>query len=220
MNTTLKQKTDIQKYIDICHDEGFVYRIDPPKNWDNYKSIKWIMKEHKDRNSVILDAGGIPESAFLPTLERLGYKKLIALDLCNPDPPLLSGNITFARGDITKTPYEDQYFDVVASLSVIEHGVDVELFFKEMARITKPGASVIVSTDYWQHKINNHDGRQAYGVPVYIFDQKAVEDAILIANKYGFEITSKVDYDCEEKTIFWMGFSYTFIVLCFRKITP
>lgn len=219
LNTTLKLSSDIERYIGLCKDANFVHRSDAPKNWDNYKALKFVLKNHPDRNAVIMDAGGIPASAFLPSLQHLGYKRLVALDLSNPEPARFNGDITYRRGDITQTAYPANYFDAVGCLSVIEHGVDVNKFFAEMGRVLKSGGSLIVSTDYWQDKIENTDGRSAYGVPVHIFSQQEIEKAIVIAEKHGFKLSSDtIDFDVDEKTISWMGFQYTFIVLAFTKI--
>lgn len=216
LNTTLKLKADIPRYIATAERMGYVHRHDPPKNWDNVKALNWVTTRHPNRDAVILDAGGIPASAFLPTLQSLGYKRLVALDLSNPEPARYQGSIVYKRGDITATSYPDNYFDAVGCLSVIEHGVPLEEFFGEMARIMKPGGSLVISTDYWDEKVVNHDGRQAYGVPVHIFSRQEMEEAVQIAAKHGFKLASPVvDYECQERTINWMGFDYTFIVVGF-----
>ncbi len=46
-------------------------------------------------------------------------------------------------------------FDYITSLSVIEHGVNIENYFKEMNRVLKKGGMLLTSTDYWYDKINN-----------------------------------------------------------------
>jgi SAM-dependent methyltransferase len=194
-------------------------RSDIPKNWDNYKAVLTIAQRHPNKDAVFLDAGGVTASTFLPSMRKLGYKRLVALDLTNPQPPRNDGDILYARGDITATPYLDSHFDAVACISVIEHGVPLETFFKEMSRILKQNGTLIVSTDYWDEKIVNTDGRMAYGVPVHIFSEQEIRDMIKIAEKCGFELLqpTDVDYKCEERTINWMGFSYTFIFLGFQK---
>lgn len=219
MNSTLKKVSDIQKYIDLCAKEGFVHRADKPKNWDNYLALKWVISNHLNLDAPILDAGGIPASAFLPTLAKLGYKRLMALDLCNPDIPAIVDNVVYKKGDITSTKYPAKFFEAVACLSVIEHGVELTSFFREMSRILKPGGSLIVSADYWDTKIDNTEGRMAYGVPVLIFSEQEIRKAIDIAASFGLDLTEepKIDFKCEEKTVSWMGFNYTFIVLAFVK---
>jgi SAM-dependent methyltransferase len=217
LNTTLKTRSEVDRYIDVAERVGFLRRHDPPKNWDNVKALSWIMKNHPNRDSVILDAGGLESGAFLPTLQEFGYRRLVALDLSNPEPPQIKGGIAYKRGDITSTLYPDNYFDAVGCLSVIEHGVPLERFFQEMARIMKPGGSLLVSTDYWSEKIVNPDGRRGFGVPVHIFSRQEMKQTVEIAAKHGFRVSGDgvVDYECQERTVNWMGFNYTFILVCF-----
>ncbi len=217
LNTTLKNKKEIQMYIDEKQKKGYVYRHDKPKNWDCYKAISWVLNNCIEKNEPILDAGGIEASTFLPSLQKFGYTRLIALDLCNPFPPKVINNITYKRGDITATNYPNNFFQNITCLSVIEHGVDIENFFKEMSRIIRKNGSLIISTDYWFDKIENIDGRSAYGVPVHIFSQNEIIGLIEIAKKYDFTISSMPDLTCDEETVNWMGFSYTFLILCFLK---
>ena len=52
--------------------------------------------------------------------------------------------------NLEDTTYSDQLFDYVTSLSVIEHGVSIE-----MSRILKRYGYLLTSTDYWPEKIFN-----------------------------------------------------------------
>ena len=53
-------------------------------------------------------------------------------------------------------------------MSVIEHGVPLEPFLAETARILPPGGLLVVSTDYDQDPPDTA-GHTAYGQPVHIF---------------------------------------------------
>ena len=57
------------------------------------------------------------------------------------------------QGDLTRTPFSTGMFDVGICISVIEHGVPLELFLKESYRILRPGAPLLVTTDYWEPRI-------------------------------------------------------------------
>jgi len=46
-------------------------------------------------------------------------------------------------------------FDYITSLSVIEHGVNIQNYFKEMNRILKKGGVLLTSSDYWPDKLVN-----------------------------------------------------------------
>src|SRR5437764_470272 len=57
--------------------------------------------------------------------------------------------ISFVTCDLTRTPFRDQSFDVITCLSVIEHGVELEAYVREMSRLLRPGGYLITSTDFW-----------------------------------------------------------------------
>ena len=50
------------------------------------------------------------------------------------------------RGDLQKLPFADQSFDVVVSMSVVEHLDDPDRAFAEFARVLKPGGALVVLT--------------------------------------------------------------------------
>lgn len=55
--------------------------------------------------------------------------------------------VTCAKTDADgRLPFDDATFDAVVSIEVVEHVEDPFAFLRELARIAKPGASVIVTT--------------------------------------------------------------------------
>ena len=150
------------------------------KSWDTYKMIKKISSAN--RESFVLDVGCY-ESPILPMLKRLGFTNLYGCDLvlksssdCNPNFTNNNNNnnnsfkyhedyepIAKMYGDksyhlsirnLEDKKYKDQMFDYVTSLSVIEHGVNIEKYFREMSRIIKSNGYLLTSTDYWPDKIS------------------------------------------------------------------
>lgn len=63
--------------------------------------------------------------------------KLAALDILDA---------TFFKADALNQPVKDGSMDVVVAADIIEHLSDVEGFVKELARVTKPGGLIIIST--------------------------------------------------------------------------
>ena len=57
--------------------------------------------------------------------------------------------------NLEATHYKENTFDFVTSLSVIEHGVDIQKYFEEMSRILKKDGLLLTSTDYWPEKTIN-----------------------------------------------------------------
>jgi len=62
-------------------------------------------------------------------------------------------NINFKKTDMSneKLPYEDNFFDIVYSKSVIEHFYYPNIIFDEAYRVLKPGGMIITLTPEWQY---------------------------------------------------------------------
>jgi SAM-dependent methyltransferase/tetratricopeptide (TPR) repeat protein len=187
---------------------------DPPKAWDNLLAL-FHTAATTEPNVPVLDAGAGRESAFLPGLRDLGYTDLTGINLLERGAESVNG-ICYRFGDITKTDFNSGHFGFVACLSVIEHGVDCELFFKEMARILRPDGHLFVSMDYWQDPIDA-GGRMAFGVPVKIFSANDVTNLMKYASHAGFVLVGDMDLSCQQRTIDCFGLQYTFCNLFFRR---
>ena len=81
--------------------------------------------------------------------------------------------IHYEPGDATDTRFDTESFDAITCLSVVEHGVDLDGYFREAARILKPGGALVTSTDYFPDPVDTA-GKHAYGVPVKIFDRDEI----------------------------------------------
>lgn len=103
---------------------------------------------------------------------------------------------------------------------MIEHGVDLRSYFREAFRILKPGGVLITSNDYWEIPIDT-TGRQMFGAPVRIFSRDEILLAIDLAVKSGLVPTGSIDLSCDQRVVHWaeMDLDYTFLVMCFRKIS-
>jgi len=178
-----------------------------------------------DKNSFILDIG-CNGSPILLMLKNLGFKNLYGCDLsfdasCNPqsennEPELLNLSIQ----NLEKTNYNDAMFDYITSLSVIEHGVNIENYFKEMNRILKKDGMLLTSTDYWHDKIDNSNKVFSFStVPDVIFSRNEIENIVRIAEKNGFEVIEPIDFTYEDKVVRWYsaGIDLTFIFFALKK---
>ncbi|MBT3468756.1 MAG: class I SAM-dependent methyltransferase [Opitutae bacterium] len=58
-----------------------------------------------------------------------------------------SPRIQVRNVNLTNMRYPDGYFDVITSISVIEHIPDIEAAIKEMFRCIKPGGKLLITTD-------------------------------------------------------------------------
>ena len=216
-NGVLKERKEWDSAVKRIKKAGLFPPYDQPKTWDCLAALGSILVR-TNTDAVILDAGAEIYSTLLPWLYLFGYEKLLGI---NKSFSISSqrGPIRYEYADITDTAYQDEVFDAISCLSVIEHGVDLEKYFCEMSRILKVGGVLITSADYFDTKINT-DNMVAYGTPVKVFSKRDILDALSIAEKYDLKLTSSIDYSCKEKVINWerLGLEFTFIIFTLEKI--
>jgi SAM-dependent methyltransferase len=216
-NAVLK---NVQEYNDAVRKVNYLglpRHPDKPKNWDSTAALAIILKFCKNKSSAILDAGGENYSSILTQLKYCGYKNLTCLNLSYYRKKK-QRHIVFEIGDITKTRYENDHFDAITCLSVIEHGVDIKDYFREMHRILKQNGILFTSTDYWCTSIDTRN-KKAFDAPVVIFNSDDIIKMVEDAGHFGFELLGPLDLNCSEKAVRWDEFNldYTFIYFTLKK---
>jgi len=197
------------------------------KNWD-LAAIRKLILSHKNPPRVLdMGAGG---GMVLRFLSAQGLKDLWGVDLtvsirdrARQWKWMLKHHTIIPpwhlyRRDLTKASFPDHSFDFVTCVSVIEHGVAWEPFFREAHRLLKPQGRLYVSVDYWDPKIDNKAlGQPAYGFPWNIFDAGEIRAALGIAARYNFELIEDGPIPpTEDAVVYWMGHSYTFLSMSFE----
>ncbi len=213
----LKNKKIIEKYTAIVKRLGLPVRSDQSKNWDSLIAYKQIVEKFpKDAN--ILDAGAEVYSSILPWLFLTGYQHLYGNNIIFKN-RFKRGTILYDYGDITKTDFPLNFFDAITCLSVVEHGVELDQFFKEMSRLLKPGGILVLSTDYYETSIETKD-KFEYGHQIKIFNKNDIRDMINQASKNNLNLITDQDLNCAEKPVHWerFGLEYTYVCLTFEKI--
>lgn len=213
-NRALKDHDTVDRCKSIIARAALPLHTDGPKNWDNLLAI-WHTTLTADIMAPIMDVAATPESAYLPSLRKLGYTDLTSINLTQTTTEVIDG-VKYQYGDCTGTNFPDSHFGFIACLSVVEHGVDLEKFFKESRRILRPGGHLLVSTDYWIDPVDTM-GQTAFGSPVKIFTASDMMNMIGLAKACGLEITGPVSFDCDQRVVNWIGMDYTFVNLLFRK---
>ena len=189
---------------------------DKPKNWDALGAVATVLNT-LGRASSVLDAGSARYSSVLPWLRLFGLSDLVGNNLEFGDDVRRDG-VLFRYGDITKTDFPDGRFDAVTCMSVVEHGVPIEPFLAESARIIRPGGVLVVSTDYDQDPPDT-TGVTAYGQPVHIFSPDDIRDFVKTAEKHGLVLKGELALEHAERPVHWKrtGLDYTFIRLAFDR---
>ena len=215
-NGTLKSRAEWLAAFENARKQHVPLHRGPEKNWDHLAAVSTILTR-TSASASILDAGGEFYSNVLPALFVYGYRNLYGINLSFTD-PARRGPIRYLPGDITRAPFPDEFFDAITCLSVIEHGIPLESYFREMHRLLKPGGLLITSTDYFPAPIDTK-GMVAHGAPVRIFSKPEIQAAISLAQGIGLEPTGELDLECTQKPVRWDAYSveYSFVIFTLQK---
>jgi SAM-dependent methyltransferase len=230
VNTTLKSWAEVGAAITNLQQAGGPLHSVPQKNWDLGKMLSFAEK-HGEPSWSILDVG----CAACPILEGLyqrGFRTLHGIDLMYSRGERLRRttlaslhrrnwmevifpHLRFYRGDFLRSGIPGGTYDLVTSLSVLEHVPRVEEFFREMARLLKPSGFLLISTDYWPEPIESPG--QAYGAPIKIFSEASVAEMVKLAADCGFDLLGDLDLRGGERVVTWEKLEFTFLFLAFQK---
>ena len=199
---------------------------DLPKNWDALGAVGAVLELVDDgtRSARVMDAGSARYSPVLPWLRLYGFGaaagSLIGINLEFGDQVTRDG-VVFRYGDVTDTGLPSGHLDAITCMSVIEHGVPLEGFLAESARLLRPGGILCVSTDYDQDPPDT-TGKVIYGSQVHIFSPQEIRDLVETADRHGLELVGTLDdatLSHTERPVHWsrVDLDYTFILLTFRK---
>jgi SAM-dependent methyltransferase len=170
------------------------------------------------REEPVLDAGSARYSPVLPWLRLYGYVNLTGINL-EFGKPVRRDGVVFRFGDVTDTGLEEGSVGAITCMSVIEHGVPVEAFLRESARVLRPGGVLVISTDFDADPPDT-TGKLAYGSQVHIFSPQQIRDLVDQAAAFGLRLLGELgDLQHPERPVHWrrQQLDYTFIRLTFER---
>ncbi|MBX3394959.1 MAG: methyltransferase domain-containing protein [Phycisphaerae bacterium] len=135
------------------------FRYDPldhgMRRWEYPFLIERLTALEGDRPVRLLDAGsGMTCIPFFAARMNPSF----AVEACDADPNLPAvfdrinqfcqmPKVAFTSADLRRLPYEDQRFDAVFCMSVLEHTADYPEIVREFRRVLRPGGRCIVTFD-------------------------------------------------------------------------
>jgi SAM-dependent methyltransferase len=108
-----------------------------------------------------LDAG-CGDGRFLAALPALGPvpRRVVGVDIADSILATARGAAAAAgvdpelvRGNLERLPLDDGHFDLVVSIQVVEHLLDPAAGTRELARVLRPGGTLLLSTDNGARRI-------------------------------------------------------------------
>lgn len=139
----------------------------------------WALSQLSDCGPRLLDAGSALNHEYLLEHDLLEDRSTLIYTLA-PEPYSLSRhNVSYVYGDLRETLLRDNYFDVVACISTLEHvGMDNTMLYssqelyqecdsdahlavlKEIRRVLKPGGILLITVPFG--KAENHGWMQQF----------------------------------------------------------
>jgi SAM-dependent methyltransferase len=227
MIKVLQNWEEIGQAVKFLADRRLPRHQSTEKCWDF--SLLFQVAEPLDRQVQILDmgCGGLNTLHFL---YEMGFRSLAGMDLAPPFIDRLR-QIRFMRrknlwrkpyrilkGDIISTGLGAGRFGLLTCISVLEHGVNLDQFFQESARLLQPRGRLFVTVDYWSEKIDTRTGVGEFGLPWEIFSRVEVEKMIAIARSQGLELIEPAGIPgVDQACVYWQERQYTFIAMAFVK---
>ena len=132
---------------------------DPLHQWSRQWEYPYVYENAKaelqtDQETRVLDAGsGVTFFSYYLNSEF----ESIQVHACDYDKTLLNTyaqinqqsnqSVEFAHADLRSLPYDNDWFDLVYCISVLEHTDEYETIIKEFSRVLRPGGKLIVTFD-------------------------------------------------------------------------
>lgn len=214
MIKVLQSRSEIQVATEKIQHIGLPPHIDVHKNWDH--ALLYDLIHHQERFASIIDLG-CGDCCTLDFLAGMGFNNLHGIDL-QLKPKNKNAAYSLYQGELTKTPLLDNSCELAVSISVIEHGVELPIFFAEVSRLLKTGGLLLLTTDYWSQPLSIDSSIRPFGLEWKIFCSSQIKQLIAEAKANNLVLEENEGIPaCSEQPITWYGYNYTFIALLFKK---
>jgi 2-polyprenyl-3-methyl-5-hydroxy-6-metoxy-1,4-benzoquinol methylase len=195
---------------------------DRTKTWDLLGFVSTVLRYAPNKSLKIMDAGSGSKAVLADRLCDIGYTNVYA---CDTKPNLEKiknrSKIKYFSCNLEDIPVEDNEFDIIVSMSVIEHLDNPVDSLLKLAKKLCNGGILVISTDYWPDKIDC-SGIYPYGEnnpEMRIFSLEEIYEIVDKLNANGIRLLEDFPKHSDEKVCNWerVNRKYTFLRLAFKK---
>jgi SAM-dependent methyltransferase len=175
---------------------GWFQRIFEPETYGirawEYGILLSILSDKCVENLKILDIGTGP--SLLPEYLANLKAEVISLDIKEISKPwskLVNYPFKFIKADMCQMPFKDNQFDLVISISAIEHLDDwtkTKTALKEMFRVTKNNGKIYLTTDFYLPRQKTDNWNQSDGKPKEAYSWDKLSKFVEILKVDGFNV--------------------------------
>lgn len=216
MNFFLQNREQINQSTKWLQDNGYTTHPISCKDWE----LANVTQSIGDGDLIDLGADG---SFLLHNAIKKGIKgKKIGIDLIEVTGTNKAEGAEYFKGNLMQTEFENNSFDTIVSLSVIEHEVNFIAFASEVSRLLRGGGNLFVSFDFAPEKIDT-SLTKLYSLSWNILSVQDVEELVTECDLYGLKLSGDIDWTIQDMVITpqycspVQGVSYTFCLLNFIK---
>jgi ubiquinone/menaquinone biosynthesis C-methylase UbiE len=192
-------------YLNVVYDK----KIKPITKYPG-KLIDYLINRYNLKNGSKLLEPGFGRGEFLLEFKKKGMK-CYGVDISSFAGSNLKGiNIkTGVDFDKDKLPYEDNFFDIIYSKSLMEHLSNPENFLREAYRVLKPGGKIICMIPDWEANYKIYFDDHTHKTP---FTIESLQNILKICDFYNLNVVK-----FRQLPITW---KYPFINLISKLIAP
>jgi len=193
------------------------------RSWHIRRELKQWYKTHKGKDVKLFDAGfGFGQYTYFASQLGPGIK-VTGIDLKDEQvadctdffQKIGKKNVRFVTGDLTQY-HEDQVYDLILSVDVMEHILEDVQVFKNFALSLKPGGMVLISTpsDQGGSDVHDHDHEGGSFIDEHVRDgygMQEIEDKLKSA---GFtRVEARYSYGTYGKISWRLSMKYPLLMV-------
>ena len=166
-------------YLSVVYNEGSCPFTEYPDKLANYLISRYSIKPNHKLLEVGCGRGDFLRGFIRSGIDCHGVDQSDTAKKICPEADIRLADLE------EKIPYEDNFFDVIYSKSVIEHFYYPDHLFTEIHRVLKPGGLVISLTPDWEYNYKSFYDDYTHRVP---FTVTSLRDIMLITSFENIEV--------------------------------